>query len=155
VTLYSGPVFAGVPESNWPDVAPFPNGTGESYTEFRIANAARPGVIYVGGNDGVLHAFSQESGQEIMSYIPSSLFSTVPTDGLHALSDPAYTHRYYVDSTVSLADAFVKTTSGGTASWKTILVGGLRGGGKQLFALDVTDPTRFSEAGLGPANTVM
>lgn len=153
--VHSGPVFAGTPESNWPDVAPFPNGTGESYTEFRLANATRPGVIYVGGDDGMLHAFSQESGQEIMGYIPSNLFSTVPTEGLHALSDPAYTHRYYVDSTVSLADAFVKTASGGTASWKTILVGGLRGGGKQLYALDVTDPTRFSEAGLGPADTVM
>ena len=153
--VHSGPVFAGAPESNWPDVAPFPTGTGESYAEFRIANATRPGVIYVGGNDGTLHAISQDSGQEIMGYIPSSLFSTAPTDGLHALSAPAYTHRYYVDSTVSLADAFVKTSSGGTASWKTVLVGGLRGGGKQLFALDVTDPTSFSEAGLDPANTVM
>lgn len=153
--VHSGPVFAGAPESNWPDVAPFPTGTGQSYTEFRTTNATRAGIVYVGGNDGILHGFSQASGQELLGYIPSSLFSTNASDGLHVLSDPSYTHRYYVDSTVSLADAYVKTTSGGSASWKTILVGGLRGGGRQLYALDVTDPTAFSESGLDPAKTVM
>ncbi|MDH3305286.1 MAG: PilC/PilY family type IV pilus protein, partial [Gammaproteobacteria bacterium] len=39
--------------------------------------------------------------------------------------------------------------------WKTILVGGLRGGGRGLFALDVTNPALFSEALSAPARTVM
>ncbi len=153
--VHSGPVFAGAPESNWPDVAPFPNGAGSSYTEYRTANASRPGVIYVGGNDAILHAFSQADGQEIMGYIPNSLFSGNAADGLHVLSDPAYTHRYYADATVAIADAYVKTTTAGPTGWKTVLVGGLQGGGKGLFALDVTDPSIYSETGTGPADIVM
>ena len=153
--VHSGPVFVGAPESNWPDVAPFPGGVGTTYSEYRLANAARPGVIYVGGNDGMLHGFAQSSGNEILGYIPNALYSTGALDGMHYLSDPAYTHRYSVDLTPSVADAYIKSTPAGATSWKTILVGGLRGGGRGLFALDVTNPALFSEALSAPAKTVM
>ena len=153
--IHSGPVFAGAPESNWPDVSPYPSTAGDTYSEFRMANASREGVIYVGSNDGMLHAFSQTGGQEVMAYIPGTLFSDGAADGLHTLSEPSYTHRYYVDLTVTIADAYVKTTATGSTHWKTILVGSLRGGGKGLFALDVTDPAYFSEGGNRPADTVM
>lgn len=153
--VHSGPVFAGAPESNWPDVAPFPGAVGETYSEYRDAQASRPGVIYVGGNDGMLHAFAQSNGEEIMAYVPNTLYSTGVSDGMHYLSDPAYTHRYKVDLTPSLADVYARTTVAGSVSWKTVLVGGLRGGGRGLFAMDITDPTRFSESGTAPADTVM
>jgi type IV pilus assembly protein PilY1 len=153
--VHSGPVYAGAPESNWPDVAPFPGGVGETYTEYQLANATRPGVIYVGGNDGMLHGFLQANGQEVLGYVPNALYSTGALDGLHYLSDAAYAHRYTVDLTPSIADAYIKTTPTGSTSWKTVLVGGLRGGGRGLFALDVTDPTSFSEASSNPARTVM
>lgn len=153
--IHSGPVFSGTPESNWPDVAPFPGAVGTSYSEFRTAKASRPGVIYVGGNDGMLHGFLQASGEEVLGYIPNALFSASAFGGLHYLSDPAYAHRYSVDLTPSIADAYIKSTPTGSASWKTVLVGGLRGGGRGLFALDVTDPTGFSESGNNPANVVM
>ncbi len=153
--IHSGPVFAGTPESNWPDVAPFPGGIGETYTEFRNAQANRPGVIYVGGNDGMLHGFAQADGDEILGYMPNSLFSDNPSDGIHYLTDPAYAHRYSVDLTASLADVYASTSSGGTRSWKTVLVGGLRGGSRGIFALDVTDPAGFSESGNNPEKTVM
>ena len=153
--VHSGPVFVGAPESNWPDVAPFPGSVGTTYSEYRLAQAARPGVIHVGGNDGMLHGFAQASGNEILGYIPNALFSTGALDGMHYLSDPAYAHRYSVDLTPSVADAYIKSTALGTTSWKTILVGGLRGGGRGLFALDVTNPALFSEALSAPARTVM
>ncbi|MDH3490979.1 MAG: PilC/PilY family type IV pilus protein [Gammaproteobacteria bacterium] len=153
--VHSGPVFVGAPESNWPDVAPFPGGVGTTYSEYRLAEAARPGVIYVGGNDGMLHGFAQASGNEILGYIPNALYSTGALDGLHYLTDPAYAHRYTVDLTPSVADAYIKSTPLGTTSWKTVLVGGLRGGGRGLFALDVTNPALFSEALSAPAKTVM
>lgn len=153
--VHSGPVFVGAPESNWPDVAPFPGTTGDTYTEFREAQAARPGVIYVGGNDGMLHGFLQSNGDEVIGYVPGSLFSTDASSGLHYLSDPAYTHRYYVDLRPTVADVYARTRTSGSTSWKTVLVGGLRGGGRGLFALDVTDPTDFSESGSDPENTVM
>lgn len=153
--LHSGPVFAGAPESNWPDLAPFPSTAGSTYTDFQTANANRTGIVYAGGNDGMLHAFLQSSGDELFAYVPGPLFSTNASEGLHYLSDPGYAHRYYVDQTVSIADAYVQTTSGGTLGWKTILVGALRGGGRGLFALDITAPTTVTESGSVPANTVM
>ncbi len=153
--IHSGPVFVGGPESNWPDVAPYPGTVGNTYTEFQTAQATRPGVIYVGANDGMLHAFNQSDGAEILGYIPNALYSTGALDGLHYQTDPAYTHRYAVDLTPSIADAYIRTATVGSASWRTVLVGGLRGGGKGLFALDVTNPTGFSEAGSTPANVVL
>ena len=153
--IHSGPVFVGAPESNWPDVPPYPSASGISYSEFRLAQGSRPGVIYVGANDGMLHAFSQSNGAEILGYIPNALYSTSALDGLHYLTDPAYTHRYAVDLTATVADAYIRSAPVGPAGWKTVLVGGLRGGGRGLFALDVTDPTRFSEGGSAPANIVM
>ncbi|NIA27698.1 MAG: hypothetical protein GWP02_06545 [Desulfobulbaceae bacterium] len=153
--VHSGPVFVGEPESNWPDVAPFPGGVGTTYTEFREAKAGRPGVIYVGGNDGMLHGFQQTNGAEILGYIPNAVFSNAASDGLHYMTDPAYSHQYSVDLRASIADAYIKTTAFSSPGWKTVLVGGLRGGGRGLFMLDVTDPTAFSEAGSNPAKTVM
>ena len=153
--VHSGPVFVGAPESNWPDVAPFPGTVGDTYTEFREAEASRPGVVYVGGNDGMLHGFSQSNGEEVLGYIPSSLYSDSAADGLHYMTDPAYTHQYGADLRASIADTYVKTTTSGSESWKTILVGGLRGGGRGMFALDVSNPGTFSEAGSAPAGTVM
>ncbi|MDH3276300.1 MAG: PilC/PilY family type IV pilus protein, partial [Gammaproteobacteria bacterium] len=153
--VHSGPVFVGAPESNWPDVAPFPGDVGTTYKEYQLDQATRPGVIYVGGNDGMLHGFEQSSGNEILGYIPNALYSTGALDGLHYLTDPAYAHRYSVDLTPSVADAYIKSTPLGTTSWKTVLVGGLRGGGRGLFALDVTNPALFSEALSAPAKTVM
>jgi type IV pilus assembly protein PilY1 len=153
--VHSGPVYVGTPESNWPDVAPFPGNVGTTYSEYRTAKATRPGTIYVGGNDGMLHGFAQTNGAEIMGYVPNALFSTNPLAGLHYLTDPSYAHRYTVDLTPSVADVYVKSTVAGSASWKTVLVGGLRGGGKGVFALDVTNPGSFSESSSAPANVVM
>lgn len=153
--VHSGPVFVGTPESNWPDVAPFPGTTGDTYSEFRDAKAMRPGVVYVGGNDGMLHGFAQTDGEELLGYVPAAAFSTDASAGMHFLSDPAYSHRYYVDLRPTVADVYARTRSSGATSWKTVLVGGLRGGGRGLFALDVTDPTGFTESGSDPANTVM
>ena len=153
--VHSGPVFVGAPESNWPDVAPFPGDVGNTYTEFRTAQSSRTGVVYVGGNDGMLHGFRRTDGAEILGYVPSTLYSDAVADGLHYLTDPSYAHRYSVDLRASIADVYAKSTRNGSRSWKTVLVGGLRGGGRGLFMLDVTDPDAFSEVGTKPADTVM
>lgn len=153
--VHSGPVFVGAAESNWPDVPPFPHTSGETYGEYRDATAARPGVVYVGSNDGMLHAFAQANGQEFFAYVPAALYSDGASEGLHYLSDPAYAHRYSIDLTASVADVYARTSSSGSVSWRTILVGGMRAGGRGIFALDVTDPTAISESGSAPQNTVM
>jgi len=156
--VHANPIYVGEPQMNFPDSAPYGDqavtGTdadgnpiyAKVYSYFKNATKNRTGIIYVGTNDGMLHGFNEDTGEEVMSYLPNILFSSLTTEGLHYLSNPAYTHRYHVDLSPSVADVFIKTTPAGTTDWKTVIVGGLRGGGRGLFALDVTDPTAFSDA---------
>jgi type IV pilus assembly protein PilY1 len=133
--IQSNPVYVGKPQGNYSAAFPDPG-----YDSFKSSNSGRHGIIYVGANDGMLHGFDEDTGEELIAYVPNSLFSNAATSGLHYLTDPAYIHRYYVDLSPAVADVYI----GGV--WKTMLVGGLRGGGKGLFALDVTDPSALTEA---------
>ncbi len=146
----STPVFVGAPELNWPSwsaSAPIKFGvSGNSYSDFRnrsnIAN--RTPVIYVGANDGMLHGFDADlsnSGEELLAYMPSSIFSPNVNEGVHYLAQHDYAHKFYVDLTPTVSDVFI--TNGTTTDWRTVLVGGLRGGGRGLFALDITDPAVY------------
>lgn len=117
------------------------------YDTFRLSKAARPRVVYVGANDGMLHAFHAGlstannvagligTGKELFAYIPNSLMPHLAT-----LADPNYAHRYFVDAPPFAGDAFVDD------AWKTMLVGSVGAGGKAVFALDVTDPVNFDAA---------
>ncbi|MGD2170927.1 MAG: PilC/PilY family type IV pilus protein, partial [Gammaproteobacteria bacterium] len=146
----SGPVYVGAPSLNWPDKAPFPTAIGDRYSDYKQDEKDREGVIYIGSNGGMLHGFAEgadsdgdgqldSGGEEVIAYVPANLFSTGSGEGLHYLTDPNYVHKYYVDLTPTISDVYI----GG--SWKTILIGAERGGGRGLFALDVTDPGAFSE----------
>ena len=104
----------------------------DSYQAYRLANESRRKMIYVGANDGMLHAFDAETGVERFAYVPAEL---IPD--LVELTDPGYRHRYYVDGTAVAGDAYF---GGG---WKTVLVGSTGAGGRSVFALDVTDPDAF------------
>ena len=99
------------------------------------------GVLYVGANDGMLHAFDASTGEELFAYIPSALLGPEPSETFSSLSrlmEPDYNHRYYVDGTVQVVDLSVVGTP------RRILVGSLGAGGRTVFALDVTNPGSFS-----------
>ncbi|WP_342653714.1 PilC/PilY family type IV pilus protein [Pseudomonas sp. F3-2] len=109
-------------------------GSNTSYTAFKTAQANRRGQVYVGANDGMLHAFRADTGVETFAFIPSAVISN-----LSALTDKNYNsnsalHRYYVDNTPVVADVFI------SGAWRTILVGTLGAGGNEIFALDITNP---------------
>ena len=70
----SAPVYVGAPEMPY---------TEASYREFRKARADRRKMVYVGANDGMLHAFDADTGQELFAYVPSTV---IPH--LRQLSDP-------------------------------------------------------------------
>ncbi|MEM9173231.1 MAG: PilC/PilY family type IV pilus protein [Pseudomonadota bacterium] len=149
--VHSGPVLVGAPRSDWPDAAPFPTGA-NAYSDWAEGSVtSRREAVYVGANDGMLHGFYGDAGQpdsgaEFFAYIPNKRFSSAVGEGLHELADRNYTHKYYVDLTPVVADVFIPANSGGLADWRSVLVGGLRGGGAGLFALDVTDPDQMTEA---------
>lgn len=153
--IYSNPVYVGKPELSYKDTAPFPSVAGQTYSDFRTANTGRAGIIYVGANDGMLHGFDAATGKEKIAYMPHNLFSASASKGLHYLTDKAYSHRYYVDLGPTVSDVYAITEPGGTIGWKTVLIGGERGGGRGLFALNVTDPTTFSELSTAPDSIVM
>ena len=159
--VHSAPLFVGNPTLNWPtgdgSAGDFPTGT-NSYDTWKDGINRTP-VVYVGANDGMLHGFDATSGEELMAYIPSTLYSSNPSEGLHYLSELGYQHQYYVDNTPSRTDAYIKgRNADGTSNsrdWRTVLVSTLRGGGKGVFALDITDPGNFSDDAGGAAKTAL
>jgi len=116
------------------------------YTVFKERTANRPGMIYVGANDGMLHAFNASTGQEAWAYVPTAVLPK-----LYKLADKKYAnkHEFFVDSTPVVEDVFV----GG--QWRSLLIGGLGAGGRAYYAIDVTDPAdpkplwEFSHDNLG------
>lgn len=131
--VHSSAVYVGKPQQNWPERAPFPESA--PYSTFKQDHSNREAMVYVGANDGMMHGFTASNGNERFAYIPASLFASATTNsGLHYLTQPNYYHRYYVDATATVSDAYFNN------SWNTVLVGGLRGGGKGLYALNITDP---------------
>ena len=122
----SAPHYIGAPAFNYSDAG---------YATFRSNRINRGKLIYVGANDGMLHGFDADTGGEKLAFIPSQLYPN-----LSRLTDPAYTHRYFVDGSPNSGDAYYG------AAWHTVLVSGLGNGGRGLFALDVTDPAAFTEA---------
>lgn len=147
--VHSTPVYVGAPWGRWPDAEPFPSTSGNKYSEFMADSANRQTMVYVGSNDGMLHGFNAGTGEEEIGYVPAVLFDNDATEGLHYLSDPNYSHRYYVDNQPAYSDVFIANGVSGAAAWRSVLIGSLRTAGRGLFALDVTDPTDFSESTTG------
>lgn len=117
-----------------------------SYISFVKAQATRQSMLYLGANDGMLHAFNASSGAEQFAFIPNGVFSN-----LYNLTAPLYNqgHLFFVDGSPEAGDV---TFSDG--SWHTILAGGENAGGKSIYALDITNaPSLTSEAQL--ANAVL
>lgn len=103
------------------------------FADNQQSGTARAQTVFVGANDGMLHAFDATNGQEIFAYVPNLLIGS----NLASLSDPAYTHRYFVDGPIAVSNYNLTPN-------KQILVASLGYGGKGLFALDVTNPKSFS-----------
>ncbi len=128
--ISSSPVFVGKPAFRYPDALET-----QPYSAFVAARANRTTMVYAGSNDGMLHAFNAVTGVEKLAFIPSPVFKN-----LHELTSRTYSHRYFVDGAPTMGDAFY----GG--AWHTMLVGGLNKGGQGVYALDITNPSIFTEA---------
>ena len=155
----SSPTWVGAPSLAY--VSPFSDaiygGSGapenttsaQLYSAYASTMATRTNVVYSGSNDGLLHGFRSGSyntdgsynstnndGLEVIGFMPSSALANTNVVGL---TNPTYGHSYFVNATPGTGDLFY----GG--AWHTWLVGGLGSGGAEIYALDITDPGRFSE----------
>ena len=138
--------YTGTPSSGYPL---------SGYSAFTRDNKTRLPMIYVGGNDGMLHGFSAADGAEKIAYVPRGV---IPS--LTRLSDPSYNnkHRFFVDGSPMTGDVDMGVgiqdpndpaySATYTSDWRTLLVGTLGAGGKGYFVLDVTNPADTSKPGV-------
>lgn len=149
---HSSPAVVGKPDFRLSD---------DEYGQFRYtkAVATRPPVLYVGSNDGILHAFSvdhyeastdnahylgYDAGEEMWGFIPPIL--------LHNLESAELGHTFMVDGSPVVKDVPLSRVPDRVScqddagsdddfcNFRTVLVTGLREGGNAYIALDVTDP---------------
>ena len=108
---------------------------GQSYDDFREVHRQRRRVVYVGANDGMLHAIDAGqgsdpgTGEELWAYVPHELAGHIGR-----LTMPGRGFEPMVDSTPVVRDVFID------GEWRTLLVGNLRRGGQGIYALDITSP---------------
>jgi len=127
-------VVIGPPQTSYADT---------EYASFKSTQATRAPVVFQGSNDGMLHAFLVDNsrgtrGSENWAYIPSYV-----QPKLKELARHGYVHQYYVNATPAFGDVDFNNLGAatGSASWHTLLVGGLGKGGRGYYALDVTTPS--------------
>ena len=140
--VHSTPAVAGIPNEDYDLIY-----KDSSYTAFYRKYGDRRNVVYAGGNDGMLHAFNAgfydrstgvyydntyKLGQELWAFIPHQLLPH-----LVFLTDPNYTHVYYVDLKPRIFDARIYDPSLGTSDahpggWATLLLCGMGMGGRDM-----------------------
>jgi type IV pilus assembly protein PilY1 len=154
--FHSNPVVVGRPAGinpGEPSYAAFKSPTGNPTI------ALRDQVIVAGANDGIfriVHAgdwevpaapdpagYDEGTGVEIAGFIPYSSRRNVK----QIAKDSGSRDYYYTDGSPTVADVWMygsPTVSAPSAKlsnqWKTVVVAGMRQGGNQYFALDITDP---------------
>nr|MBL8410256.1 hypothetical protein [Dechloromonas sp.] len=150
--INSSPLYVRYPSSS-----NIPPSDFTSFQTYANAIASRTPVLYVGGNDGMLHAINAsdlsdngtsapgattDSGKELLAYVPSAVYKKLPE-----LTWDNYSHKYFVDGSpvaadVQLTNCTVATDS--TGCWRTFILGGLNAGGQGIYAINGTDPSAFA-----------
>ena len=141
--IYSTPTVIGKPKENYDLIY-----GDTSYRTFKNQYHNRRNVVYVGANDGMLHAFNagfydesthqftpgsgKSLGEELWAFIPYNLLPH-----LRWLADENYSHVYYVDLKPKVIDAKIFTADAThPGGWGTVLVCGMRFGGGEISLTD-------------------
>ena len=123
-----------------------------SYATFRLDSTLDNlrNSIFLGANDGMLHAFNLTDGVERFAYVPNAVYN-VPrsTSGglaenkLALLAEPTYTHRFTVDGPPNIGDAYL------SGAWRSVLIASNGAGARGIYAMDVTNPAVGGTGGFG------
>ena len=119
--LGSTPAFLDPPSLDPPPDADYPG--------FREDNKDRRSLIFVGANDGMLHAIDGRSGVEVWAFIP---FNLLPKLRALRYGQPIENFAHFVDSSPKISDVKVAD------EWRTYLFFGQGPGGTFYNTLDVT-----------------
>jgi type IV pilus assembly protein PilY1 len=142
-----------------------------TYQAFAKKYAKRRSMVYVGANDGMIHAFNSgffdaqsrsikltgangeaahPLGGEMWGYIPFNLLSH-----LTWLSSTDYAHVNYMDGKPRVFDARIfPVDADHPFGWGTVMVVGMRFGGANLTLPTATNVTGFSSFSLGASTTL-
>ncbi len=192
-SVYSTPTVVTKPSENYDLLY-----SDTTYSTFKKRYRHRRHTVYLGANDGMLHAFNGgfydsanlefctggdadndgsinhwgECSADAATYLGKELWSFIPQSllpHLKWLTDPEYTHVYYVDLQPKVTDVRIFTEEDECSTdlydsgcihpggWGTVLIGGMRYGGRDItyqdstwvepwtfrsayFAIDITDP---------------
>ena len=107
----------------------------------------RPSVVFVGSNDGLMHAFHADSGMELWAYMPKSIIANLKNSVRGQLpgGGRAYTvdgspvsgnyqmFRYFDDGACGSGGRVV-------AKYRSVVLFGMGLGGRGYTAIDVTNP---------------
>ena len=177
--IHSQAVYVGYPTGHYTDTwptkihgvsveAPEMAPVAQTYDQFVAATTSRPPVVYVGANDGMLHAFNApvptcmtsdqggqcsrynaglHAGKELWAFVPRGVYGNL--GNLTSIRDFQFAPT--VDATPVVRDVFFSER--GDHTWHTLLTGGLRLGGRGVYALDITHPTMANE--VSPQQTVL
>ncbi len=140
----------------------------QGYRCFFAKHRYRRQVVFAGANDGMVHAFDAgrfqsnvQNGVETGTYGTGGgreLFAYIPREELARLYDMKFNtsnrHEFSVDGPVRIDDVFIDPRHTGTPTvaereWRSILIGGMREGGKTYYALDVTQPDTLTTSSAG------
>ncbi len=156
--FHSNPLVIGPPNSGINE---------DTYRQFVERYKHRKRVIYAGSNGGFVHGFNAgeynatlgayerdvpTGGREefgFMSYWGRNHIAELPRD-----TSRAY---YFMDGSPQAADVWLypepdeHPADGTVADWRTVLMGGMRQGGRVIWALDVTNPTGTGNVAAGPS----
>ncbi|SDA76115.1 MULTISPECIES: pilus assembly protein [unclassified Janthinobacterium] len=110
--------------------------SGPGYGVHRQMLLQRRKMLYLGANDGLLHAFDARTGKEWFAYLPQALLGAAA-----ATASTHYSPGPVLDGAAATAEVLA------LGRWKTVLASGMGGGAQGVFALDITDPARFAQDG--------
>ncbi len=143
-TYHSEMVLVGIPNAPWSsDAATFGKSEAyyryqNNYPSFISNNSSRRSQLYVGANDGMLHAFDTDLNER-WAFIPPSVIPMLRNEtGTKGLNSGSGTSNsiFSVDGPITVKDVYFS----GQGVWKTVLMGGLGWGGNGYYALDITNP---------------
>lgn len=134
----SSPVYLGGTDMRYDRL---PGAAGASYREYLYGANGSGGKksktprIFVGANDGMLHAFNANDLTELFAYVPGGVYPKLAdlTNPGYGTASAGIPHQYLVDGQIAAGDAYIN------GEWRSIIVGSLGAGGRGIFALDVTD----------------
>ena len=115
------------------------------YDAWAKSNSNRKEMIYVGANDGLLHAFDAKNGQEMWAFAPPLLLPSFPTmvnQNLNRAGKGGSNAIFGVDGSATVHDMYFKSALDNSKKWHTILFIPYGRGGAGFSVLDVTDPLK-------------